>query len=561
MKKNKNFLFAVLSMLAISSLAACSNGKSNADNSSNNDSSSIPEPDPEPIRYEVGDTVKEWTCLDDYDSLPMDTPVGVSGSSAIDEEFGYNDPGCLVFEVYGNYIGSEVVEKPYFTDEDAKNGDIVSMWLYLPVDNNLESLQLQLMHGNNASISGSKVTVDSDKEEKWFKISAVFDTLDILTGIHLDYKLVNTTQPAKFFVDNIEIVYGEETVKNDYIYNDENLAKAFEDYFTVGCIMSGNMYQNTKMRQILLDNFNSITAENEGKPEAVLDQAACQELAKNDEKAVAISTARFEKIYDWCQAHHIPVRHHTFVWHQQTPGWFFNKGYADRGEKVTREVMIGRLNNYLKVMIETLDERWPGLVYALDIVNEAIEEVGQIRTGNWLNTVGDDYIYQAFLAADKYKMDYQDVYYNDYAFEQTQWGGVDRCHWAVDEMLKKAIDEDLIDGIGIQGHIEFSDVDTILEDARIICEAGIKCQITELDINCNGQSEFEEQKAAYKKVVKSVLEGNDNGTMDVNAIIVWGVTDNTSWHSNRYPLMFDSNYGKKPAYYGFMEALEEFLEE
>ena len=158
-------------------------------------------------------------------------------------------------------------------------------------------------------------------------------------------------------------------------------------------------------------------------------------------------------------------------------------------------------------------------------------------------------------------MDYQDVYYNDYAFEQTQWGGVDRCHWAVDEMLKKAIDEDLIDGIGIQGHIEFSDVDTILEDARIICEAGIKCQITELDINCNGQSEFEEQKAAYKKVVKSVLEGNDNGTMDVNAIIVWGVTDNTSWHSNRYPLMFDSNYGKKPAYYGFMEALEEFLEE
>ena len=49
--------------------------------------------------------------------------------------------------------------------------------------------------------------------------------------------------------------------------------------------------------------------------------------------------------------------------------------------------------------------------------------------------------------------------------------------------------------------------------------------------------------------------------MDVNAIIVWGITDDTSWHRTNYPLMFDSNYAKKPAYYGFMEALEEFLEE
>ena len=214
--------------------------------------------------------------------------------------------------------------------------------------------------------------------------------------------------------------------------------------------------------------------------------------------------------------------------------------------------------NYLKTTIETLDERWPGLVYALDIVNEAVVEVGQMRSGNWMDTIGNDYIYQAFKAANEYKMDYMDLYYNDYAFEQTQWGGVDRCKWALSDLLKQAIDEELIDGIGIQGHIEFTDADTILEDARLICEAGLKCQITELDVNCNGESQFEQQKEVYKKIVKSVLEGNDDGTMNVNAIIVWGTTDNTSWHSNRYPLLFNSNYGKKPAYYGFLEAMEDF---
>ena len=92
------------------------------------------------------------------------------------------------------------------------------------------------------------------------------------------------------------------------------------------------------------------------------------------------------------------------------------------------------------------------------------------------------------------KMDYQEVYYNDYAFDQIEWGGIERCQWAVDELLKQAIDEELIDGIGIQAHIEKPDyADAVIEDAKIICAAGIKCQITELDINVsdNNESSFE----------------------------------------------------------------------
>ena len=555
MKNNKKFLFAVLTLLSVTSLVACSGGGQRSYEEEE-------EPFEEPV-YEVGDTVIEWTSDQDYGRVPMTTPEGITGTKEINKEMGNGDEQSLYFELNGgsSYLSTDLINEPYFTNDYAKNGDIISLYFYLPADSNISTLQLQLMHGNNNSISADTISVTEEKTEKWIRTTAVFDTLDILSAIRLNYTVVDTSKPAKFYIDDINITYGEETQKTGYEYNDESLKNAFADYFTVGNIMSTNMYNNTLMRQIIKDNFNSLTAENEAKPDSTLDQTACQELAKKDQTAVAITTSKFEKIYDWAEAHHIPVRHHTFVWHQQTPSWFFNEGYANSGKQVGRDVMIGRLNNFIRTTIETLDERWPGLVYALDIVNEAIEEVGQMRRGNWQNTVGDDYIYQAFLAANEYKMDYQDVYYNDYAFEQTQWGGVDRCHWAVDDLLKKAIEEELIDGIGIQGHIEFSDVDTILEDARIIHEAGIKCQITELDINCDGQSQFEQQKEAYKKVVKSVLEGNYNDTMDVNAIIVWGITDNTSWHSNRSPLMFDSNYAKKPAYYGFLEAVQEFEEE
>ncbi len=549
MKHKKSFLLAALSLLSISSLAACSAG-------SNED-----EPFEEPV-YQVGDTVIQWTSEKDSKVVPLGIPEGVNGKAEIDKSFGNEDNQSLYFEVKGSYVATNEMEKPYINHEHAKNGDVISMYLYVPSDSNIDTLQMELLHGNNNAIAADSIKISENNTQKWFRTMAVFDTLDILTAIRLNFKPIDSSKPVQFYVDDLNITYGEETQKTGYEFKDESLKEAFDGYLTIGNIMSSNMYNNTKMRQILKDNFNSITAENEAKPEAVLDQAACQELAKSDETAVAISTSRFEKIYDWAEAHHIPVRHHTFVWHQQTPGWFFNKGYQNNGQQVTREVMVARLNNYLETMIETLDDRWPGLVYALDIVNEAIEEVGQQRRGNWLNTVGEDYIYQAFLAANKYKKDYQELYYNDYAFDQEEWGGVERCQWAVDELLKRAIDEKLIDGIGIQSHIEKPEyADAVIEDAKIICKAGIKCQLTELDININSnsESEFARQKDLYKKVVKNVLEGNRDGTMDVNAIIVWGVTDDTSWHRSNYPLMFDSNYAKKPSYYGFMEAMEEFL--
>ena len=569
MKSKKFFLATVLSTLAISLFAGCNNNN-NQPSSSSKPQPSIPtEDEDEEIVYEIGDTVKEWTHSSDYEKVPLAVPASNAGTGKgeIVDDFGHNDSCSLKYQVkVGNnnqgYLSSDALEKPYFTDNDAKNGDIISLCYYVPENSNVASLQLSVVpiSGNNA-INGDVININEDNVDKWARTLISFDTLETLGSIRVIFKAVDESKDMTFFIDDINIEYGAETVKTGYESNDESLYKAFEDYFIVGTCMSSNYTRNTEFRKIIKDNFNSVTAENEAKPDSTLDQAACQELAKNDETAVAISTKSFEKIYDWAEANHIKVRHHTFVWHQQTPSWFFNKGYQNNGQQVSREVMIARLNNFLETTIETLDDRWPGLVYALDIVNEAIEEVGQMRRGNWMNTVGDDYIYQAFLAADKYKKDYQEVYYNDYAFDQIEWGGIERCQWAVDELLKKAIDENLIDGIGIQAHIEKPEyADAVIEDAKIICKAGIKCQITELDININGnnESEFNKQKDLYKKIVKAVLEGNDEGTMDVNAIIVWGITDDTSWHRSNYPLMFDNNYAKKPAYYGFLEALEEF---
>ncbi|MBP5574808.1 MAG: endo-1,4-beta-xylanase [Bacilli bacterium] len=579
MKNNKLFYLAVLPALTVTFLAGCNNKASSTPVSKPAVSSSKEEEEKRPL--EIGDTVKEWTNDYDYEELPMGIPSGSnngSGTIKIDQENGQDDYCSLKCEVQvGNnnqgYISSDAVEKLYFTEDDAKNGDIISLYYYVPVNSNVASLQLQVMpSSNNNAINGDVINITDDKEDKWIRTLISFDTLETLGSIRVVYTAVDPDQSSTFYIDVINIELGEETVKTDYVSNGESLYQAYEDYMKIGTCMAANGLRNTEMRKIAKENFNSITAENEGKPEQVLDQAACQEAAKTDKTAVCIKTTPFEKLYNFCEANHIGVRHHTFVWYSQTPNWFFNEDYSNNGSLVSRDTMLKRMENFIKVSLETINDRWPGLVYAIDVANEAVVDGPKVRdTGNygqgsnkWYDTVGDrgegdNFVYYAFKYADMYKEDYQELYYNDYSYDYN----TSNCRFALDNLLKKAIEEDLVDGVGIQGHIDSDqNMDVVINDAKMIYEKGLKCQITELDITINGNDEaaLNKQKAAYKLLLSRALECNKNEETDINALIVWGITDNSSWKSGQNPLLFNSNYAKKPAYYGVLEAVQEFEE-
>ena len=555
MRRNTKFLGAILPALLV---VGC--GRSNP-----NSNESI-----EPKPLEIGDTVKEWKSTDDFDGLPIDTFNNAKngrGDVEIADDIGHEDECSLYFDVTlgqnnTGYVGTDALTEPYFTEDDAKNGDIISVYFYVPEDSNLASIQLQVLPSSmNNGIKSDPVTGDNLEVGEWNRLVVSYDTLETLGAIGIIYKAVNTSSSVKFYIDDINITLGEETVKTGYESKDESLYKEYEDYFKVGSCMSGSQIKNTEFRRMVKDNFNSITCENEAKPERVLDKSACQKLAREGHPGdVAITTAPFEQIYNWCEANHIKVRHHTFVWYSQTPDWFFNTNYQDNGSKVSKDLMLERMENYIRVSLETINEKWPGLVYAVDVANEAIQN-GTTRNSNnnWYSTVGKDFVYYAFKFAHEYKEDYQSLFYNDYEYDYN----VNNCKYAVNTLLKQAIEEELIDGIGIQGHIDSdSNMDVLINDAKLAHEKGLECQITELDITINGTSTtaLNNQKKAYKKLLTRVLEENEKGTIGITGMIVWGLTDNTSWKSSQNPLLFNSNYAKKPAYYGFLEAVQEFNE-
>lgn len=553
MKAKKGIFLAVLSLLSISSLVACGTGGGNSFDD---------DPD-KPL--EIGDTVKEWRSDKDFDGIPLEVSKNnnASGEAAVVKDFGNDDKVSLLYTVKAGstgdgYIGSDVLENPYFTEDDAKNGDIISLYVYVPADSNVASLQLQALPiSRNNPLKGDLINIDSEKEDKWIRTVVSFDTLETLGGIRLTYTTVNKSENANFYVDDINITYGAETVETGYEYNDESLYQTYEDYFKVGACMSSNMLRNTTLRKIAKDNFNSLTAENEGKPEQILDQKACQELASSDRGAVAIKTSPFEKFYDWCEANHIGVRHHTFVWYSQTPAWFFTTDYTQNGAKADRNLMLERMDNFIRVTMETLNDRWPGLVYAIDVSNEAVEN-GAVRSNNnnWYSTVGKDFVYHAFKYASQYKADDQKLYYNDFSFDYQP----SNCSFALNTLLKEAIEDGYIDGVGIQGHLDSNaNMDNVMQDAKMIQEKGLECQITELDItiNSNNDANLAQQKKAYKDITKRILEGNIKGETNVTALVVWGINDDASWKRSQYPLLFTDNYAKKPAYYGVLEAIDE----
>ena len=188
MKRKTPFLMATMPLFAIATLASCNNTPRKSTPMSEEPEESKP--------LEVGDTVRMWTSPEDYENAPLGLAEG-GGTVTISEDDGYDDYYSLSCTLTkGGYIGSDLIEEPYFKDEDAKNGDIISLYYFLPADNNIKTIQLEAVPWNSraSSVAGETVTVTSDKEGKWNQIEMTYDTLEMLGSLRVNVTLNDSTK-------------------------------------------------------------------------------------------------------------------------------------------------------------------------------------------------------------------------------------------------------------------------------------------------------------------------------------------------------------------------------
>ncbi len=331
-----------------------------------------------------------------------------------------------------------------------------------------------------------------------------------------------------------------------------SLKALYADAFDIGTCAGGFMAMQDEPMAFVESQFNILTPENELKPDAVLDVGMSLVAAMEDETAVAVRFNAAEPILNYARDHGLKVHGHVLVWHNQTPDVFFREGYRSGAPLVSREVMLARLENYIRQIMEYMEEHYPGLIVSWDVVNEAIDDsTGELRDSMWLKVVGEDYLARAFEFARKYAPEGTLLYYNDYntAYLNKQNGIV--------KLLEALIAEGNIDGYGFQMHhaVAQPSLAQITASVERIARLGLRLRVSELDITVDDNSEdsFTRQAQLYGDIMRLLLAHADQ----FEAVQFWGLTDNMSWRASQYPLLFDAHRNPKPAFWAVADAAAE----
>ena len=325
----------------------------------------------------------------------------------------------------------------------------------------------------------------------------------------------------------------------------DSLKDAFKDKFRIGTSVSPN--ELGQGGNFIKQHFNSITPENELKPDSILNQGACQQQGNNVNTQVNFGQGTSATL-KFCEQNGIALRGHTFVWYSQTPDWFFRQNFNQGGNYVTKDVMNQRLESFIKNTFEKLAKEYPKLeVYSYDVANELfVNDGGGMRpAGNskWVQVYGnDEFVMNAFTYARKYAPSGCKLYLNDYN-EYMPAKTTD-----IYNMAMKLKEKGVIDGIGMQSHLDISYPNGQVYSTAVekFLSTGLEVQITELDITSNNE---EAQASLFKEIFSIAVKHADK----IPAVTVWGTNDSISWRRNQNPLLFKGGYQPKKAYYAVME--------
>lgn len=329
------------------------------------------------------------------------------------------------------------------------------------------------------------------------------------------------------------------------------LKDAFAKDFKVGVAVNPYQLSDEETGKLICDNFNSITMENAMKPEGLLDQRASEE---SSDGLPEINKENLDEVLSLAKEKGLPVRGHCLVWHSQTPEWFFCKKYDAGNDKVDKATMKKRMESYIQKVLTYCQEKYPGVVYAWDVVNEACDDGGGYRTSsNWYEIYGDEsYIIDAFTFARKYAANDVKLFYNDY--NEYMPAKV----FTISALLKKLNDKKLVDGVGFQSHwdMNYPEVDLIKEAMAEYSGIGdLEIQFTEIDMHNTDDSKegLAAQAERYKEFFEAITKADREGRSKVTSVTFWGLDDAVSWlpgfkGEDSYPLLFDGDHQKKPCY-------------
>jgi endo-1,4-beta-xylanase len=316
------------------------------------------------------------------------------------------------------------------------------------------------------------------------------------------------------------------------LVNAQNLLKDAIAFRLGASVNPRLLSENEAYRGIASNEFTSITAENHLKMMLVHPAADRFDFSKGDE-IVAFASATGKRIHG-----------HTLVWHNQVPQWM--KDF--QGNQKAWE-------DLLKHHIQTVVGHYKGKVAGWDVVNESFLDDGSLRSSLWADHI-PDYIAKSFLWAHEADPN-ATLFYNDYG----QDGHPKKMQAILNLVADLKSRQIPIHGIGLQMHINVDSKRTQIEEVITkSAQTGLAIHFSEVDVAVNPKNnpEFvydEKASAAQLELFKLLFKSFLSIPMKQQyGITFWNISDKDSWlrgyfkRPKEFPLLFDENYAKKPAY-------------
>jgi endo-1,4-beta-xylanase len=297
---------------------------------------------------------------------------------------------------------------------------------------------------------------------------------------------------------------------------------------------SDPFHDDETYRRLLASEFNSITPENWLKWEEV--------HPARDE----YDFARVDDVVAFAEEHGQDVRGHALVWHNQNPAWLTEGDFTEQ-----------ELRDILRDHIHTVVGRYAGRIQQWDVVNEVIDDSGQLRDTFWLRELGPSYIADAFRWAHEADPDAL-LFVNDYNVE-----GLNAKSDAYYELVTDLLAEGApVHGFGAQGHldIQYPFPWKVEENLRRFDDLGLATAITEVDVRMDlpaTEEKLERQADDFRRLLEACLN-----VAGCQSFTVWGFNDEHSWVQGFFsgqgsPSIMDGDYSRKPSYFALQSTLAE----
>lgn len=272
---------------------------------------------------------------------------------------------------------------------------------------------------------------------------------------------------------------------------------------------------------------------------------------------------QLDNIYQVAQENDFPFRFHALLWGNQQPTWM---------RLLEPEEQLFEINKWFAAVAE----RYPDIEW-LEVVNEPTwdppdcddpKNVGDLcnDAGDYLNALGGyndtdgtgwDWILNAFRLARQHFPDTK-LMINDVLISNSHEATTDYL-----EIIEVLQEEDLIDGIGLQGHVHVTtegvpgptvwrrewaaeeDMEVHKANLDRLAATGLPIQITELELDGadrNGVPGDEVQLADYRRVFPAFWEHPA-----VEGITLWGWRQPFHWRNNQNAPIVLNNGEFKPA--------------